>query len=135
MHNPGFFRLVFLLILGAAVVSGAAACKTAGGGSSTGTRILQPGAPGQDTRTINTAQATDLSKVQATPADVKFMQGMIGHHAQAVEMVALIADRSANADMKMLGLRIRDFSRRRDEHDAEMAAGSRRRDPRPTLAS
>ena len=87
-------------------MSGAAACKTAGGGSSTGTKILQPGAPGQDTKTINTAQATDLSKVQATAADIKFMQGMIGHHAQAVEMVALIADRSANPDMKKLGLRI-----------------------------
>jgi uncharacterized protein (DUF305 family) len=84
----------------------AAACKTADGGSSTGTRILQPGAPGQATQTITTAQATDLSKVQATAADIKFMQGMIGHHAQAVEMVALINDRSTNPDMKMLGLRI-----------------------------
>ena len=67
---------------------------------------MQPGAPGQDTKTISTAQATDLSKVGATPADVKFMQGMIGHHAQAVEMVALIAERTANPDMKRLGLRI-----------------------------
>ena len=82
------------------------ACKTASGGSSTGTRILQPGAPGQDTKTINTSQATDLSKVGHTPADVKFMQGMIGHHAQAVEMVALIADRTASEDLKRLGLRI-----------------------------
>ena len=31
---------------------------------------------------------------------------MIGHHAQAVEMVALIADRTASEDMKRLGLRI-----------------------------
>lgn len=83
-----------------------ASCKTAGGGSSAGTRILQPGAPGQDTRQINTAQATDLSKVRHTPADVKFMQGMIGHHAQAVEMVALIRDRTATGDLKKLGLRI-----------------------------
>lgn len=83
-----------------------AACKTAGGGSSAGTKILQPGAPGQQTKTINTAQATDLSKVQATPADVKFMQGMIGHHAQAVEMVALIGERTANPQMNRLGLRI-----------------------------
>ena len=82
------------------------ACKTAGGGASTGTKILQPGAPGQDSKTITTAQATDLSKVQATAADVKFMQGMIGHHAQAVDMVALINDRTANPSMKMLGLRI-----------------------------
>jgi uncharacterized protein (DUF305 family) len=83
-----------------------ASCKTAGGGSASGTRILQPGAPGQDTRQIDTATATDLSKVQHTPADVRFMQGMIGHHAQAVDMVALIADRAANQDLKRLGLRI-----------------------------
>ena len=94
------------LVLIATVAFGVSACKTASGGSSTGTRILQPGAPGQDTKTINTAQATDLSKVGHTPADVKFMQGMIGHHAQAVEMVALIADRTASEDLKRLGLRI-----------------------------
>jgi len=97
-----FSRLSILILLTAAV----AACKTATGGTSAGNPILQPGAPGQDTRTITTAQATDLSKVGATAADIKFMQGMIGHHAQAVEMVALIADRTANPDMKRLGLRI-----------------------------
>ena len=53
---------------------------------------MQPGAPGQDTKTISAAQATDLSKVQATAADVKFMQGMIGHHAQALEMVDAAED-------------------------------------------
>jgi len=93
------------LVLITAIVAGVAACKTTTGGSSTG-RILQPGAPGQDTKTIGAAQATDLSKVGHTPADTRFMQGMIGHHAQAVEMVALIADRTASEDMKRLGLRI-----------------------------
>jgi len=93
--------------MGAAVCSGAAACKTAGGGSSTGTKILQPGAPGQDTKTINTAQATDLSKVGATAADIKFMQGMIGHHAQAVEMVDLLNQNTTNPNMRKLGLRIK----------------------------
>ena len=87
--TPFFPTIVLCPLTSRQPLGGAAACKTAGGGSSTGTRILQPGAPGQDTKTISTAQATDLSKVQATAADVKFMQGMIGHHAQAVEMVAL----------------------------------------------
>ena len=82
-----------------------AGCKSTSTGS-TGTRILQPGAPGQETRTISTEAATDLSKVQATAADIKFMQGMIGHHAQAVEMVALINDRTASNAMKLLGMRI-----------------------------
>jgi len=82
------------------------ACRTASGGASPTTRILQPGAPGSDTRPIGVAQATDLSRVQFTAADAKFMQGMIGHHAQAVEMVALIPSRTQNQYMKMLGLRI-----------------------------
>jgi uncharacterized protein (DUF305 family) len=97
-----FSRLVLVLLLTTVLVS----CKTAGGGSSTGTRIMQPGAPGQDTQAISSERATDLSKVGHTPADVKFMQGMIGHHAQAVEMVALINERSKSPDLKMLGLRI-----------------------------
>jgi uncharacterized protein (DUF305 family) len=95
------------LVLVSAIAVGVSACKTASGGSSAGTRILQPGAPGQDTKSINTTQATDLSKVGHTPADVKFMQGMIGHHAQAVEMVALINERTQSEDLKMLGLRIK----------------------------
>ncbi len=41
-----------------------------------------------------------------TAADVAFMQGMIGHHAQAVEMVDLLKTRTTNDDMKKLGLRI-----------------------------
>jgi uncharacterized protein (DUF305 family) len=103
-----FFRPTSLILLFTASLITTAACKTAGGGSSTtGTRILQPGAPGQDTRTINTAEATDLSKVGATQADIKFMQGMIGHHAQAVEMVELLYKNTANPNMKMLGTRIK----------------------------
>jgi uncharacterized protein (DUF305 family) len=98
-----FSRLSLSLLVLATV----AACKTAGGGSSAGTRILQPGAPGQDTKTISTAQATDLSKVGATAADIKFMQGMIGHHAQAVEMVDLLMTNSNSNAMKNLALRIK----------------------------
>ena len=88
----------------------AASCKTAGSARSTpqtqAAPILQPGAPGEASRVIGVAQATDLSKVGATAADVKFMQGMIGHHAQAVEMVALIPSHSQSDDMKKLGMRI-----------------------------
>ena len=103
MPQQLFSRLSLCLL----VLLTVAACKTAGGGSSAGTRILQPGAPGQDTKTISTAQATDLSKVGATAADIKFMQGMIGHHAQAVEMVDLLMQNSNSNAMKNLALRIK----------------------------
>jgi uncharacterized protein (DUF305 family) len=76
------------------------------GSSSAGPQIVQPGAPGQETRVIQAAQAVDTSKVGYTAADVRFMQGMIGHHAQALEMAALVPSRTSREDMKMLALRI-----------------------------
>jgi uncharacterized protein (DUF305 family) len=68
--------------------------------------IVQPGAPGQATQVVGAAQARDLSKVGATPADVKFMQGMIHHHAQAIDMSELLKTRTGSEDMKKLALRI-----------------------------
>jgi uncharacterized protein (DUF305 family) len=68
--------------------------------------LLQPGAPGEATRPIDADRATDLSQVRVTPADVAFMQGMIGHHAQAIEMTALLKTRSQRSDMQRLAERI-----------------------------
>jgi uncharacterized protein (DUF305 family) len=68
--------------------------------------LIQPGAPGQAGRTVSVADSTDLSQVQFTPADVKFMQGMIGHHQQAIEMAALLPTRTSRDDMKLLAKRI-----------------------------
>ena len=56
----------------------------------------------QDSKPVTAAQATDLSKVQFSPADAKFMQGMIGHHSQAVEMVELLKQNTQWDDMKKL---------------------------------
>jgi uncharacterized protein (DUF305 family) len=94
----------FRLAAAVAAVLLSAACRSAGG--TAGTQIIQPGAPGEANRVLTADAATDLSKVQATPADVKFMQGMIGHHAQAIEMTALIAARTSREEMKLLGQRI-----------------------------
>jgi len=69
-------------------------------------KIVQPGAPGQSSRIIGADEAADLSRVAYTPADVKFMQGMISHHAQALEMTALLRKQSESEDMAKLGLRI-----------------------------
>jgi uncharacterized protein (DUF305 family) len=83
--------------------AGGSACRTTGGEPAP---ILQPGAPGQPSRPISSQAATDLSRVSFTEADVRFMQGMIHHHAQALEMTALIAQRSTREDMRLLGRRI-----------------------------
>lgn len=71
-----------------------------------GPPIVQPGAPGASSRVIAADRAADLSKVQFTAADVHFMQGMIGHHAQAVEMTDLLKTRTSSEDMRKLALRI-----------------------------
>ena len=92
-------RFVAVLLVAAA----AASCRAAGGGAPA---IVQPGAPGQESRVVNAAQARDLSKVQFTDADVKFMQGMIHHHAQAIDMVKLLETRTGSDDMKRFALRI-----------------------------
>lgn len=51
-------------------------------------------------------RAVDLSQVQHTEADVRFMQGMIGHHSQALEMSALLPSRTGREEMKLLAKRI-----------------------------
>jgi uncharacterized protein (DUF305 family) len=67
---------------------------------------VQPGAPGEASRIITAERAADLSHVQHTPADVRFMQGMIAHHAQALEMTALRPSRSLANDLRLLALRL-----------------------------
>jgi len=66
--------------------------------------IVQPGAPGQPTRTL--PSSTKGAPPQWSKADVEFMQGMIMHHQQAVEMTALIPSHTENKDLRSLGARI-----------------------------
>src|SRR5258706_117559 len=56
--------------------------------------VVQPGAPGQPSRTLPPSTRATLPARSAK--DVEFMQGMIMHHAQAVEMTALIASHTEN---------------------------------------
>jgi len=66
--------------------------------------VVQPGAPGKPSRTL--APSTKGALPPRSQADVEFMQGMIMHHAQAVEMTALIASHTENKDLRSLGARI-----------------------------
>jgi uncharacterized protein (DUF305 family) len=55
---------------------------------------------------IDSDRAAKLSHPTFTAADVRFMQGMIGHHAQAIEMVDLLKSRTNSDDMRKLAQRI-----------------------------
>lgn len=66
--------------------------------------IVQPGAPGQPTKIL--PPTTRATMPALSLKDVEFMQGMIMHHAQAVEMTALIEARTQNKALRLLGARI-----------------------------
>ena len=66
--------------------------------------VVQPGAPGQRTQVLPPSTRAKLPPLSAK--DVEFMQGMIMHHAQAVEMTALINERTTNKEVRLLGSRI-----------------------------
>ena len=69
-----------------------------------GAPVVRPGAPGQPTALL--APNTRAKLPPGSAKDVEFMQGMIMHHAQAVEMVALIEERTRNKQVRTLGARI-----------------------------
>ena len=66
--------------------------------------VVQPGAPGEPTKTLPADTHASLPPI--APADVAFMQGMIMHHQQAVEMTALIESHTENKDVRAIGAKI-----------------------------
>lgn len=67
--------------------------------------IVQPGAPNQPSKILSSAEAKVAVRAP-TQADITFMQHMIVHHAQAVEMVDLLLVRGSNKALQSLGKRI-----------------------------
>lgn len=66
--------------------------------------VVQPGAPGEPSKVL--PPSTRAALPTRSQADVEFMQGMIMHHAQAVEMTALVPSHTTNAEVRSLGARI-----------------------------
>jgi uncharacterized protein (DUF305 family) len=77
---------------------------SAGAQQSSTAPVVQPGAPGTPSRTLP-ASTTGVVPPDSH-ADIEFMQGMIMHHAQAVEMTALIQSHTQNPEIRNLGARI-----------------------------
>ena len=71
-----------------------------------GPRIVQPGAPGQAGRTFSADELEQAEGVSYTDADVRFMQGMIPHHRQALEMTALVRQHATTAAVRQMALRM-----------------------------
>lgn len=91
-----------------------AACTSDGGGDadaakSPGPRVVAPGKPGEDARTLSADEA-----VKARPdnrpnaADILYVQDMIKHHEQAVEMTELAGEHGEAKDVRGIADRIHD---------------------------
>jgi uncharacterized protein (DUF305 family) len=116
------------LALAAATGGGLAACSgqdqpdasgSGSGGKHSGTReagsgrgsgaegtILQPGRPGQPARTL--PPGTTLPADRYNRADVNFVQSMVVHHAQALEMGRLARTRAEDPKVRAMAERITD---------------------------
>ena len=68
--------------------------------------IVQPGAPGEAARALSAEEAVEIADSSYSRDDVVFMQNMIPHHAQAVEMAALVDERTNSEDIKEIAGRI-----------------------------
>jgi len=68
--------------------------------------IIQPGPIGKAPKNLTSDEATKLAENRYSPADVLFMQGMIVHHQQAVDMAALVKERTNNENIIAVAGRI-----------------------------
>ena len=60
----------------------------------------------EGTRTLTPAEVAALEPTPYTLADVRFVQGMIHHHAQALHMTALVRARAGSEDIRLLARRM-----------------------------
>ncbi|MBE3010118.1 DUF305 domain-containing protein [Microbispora sp. NEAU-D428] len=102
MISPTSFRQLLALVLAAAAIS---AC-TAETPEQATVNVVQPGAPGQGSKVLPAGEVPSSDGRKYTDADVRFMQGMIRHHSQALRMTALVAGRSESKDLPRFAKRI-----------------------------
>ena len=68
--------------------------------------IVQPGAPGQSGKQLSADEATRIADTRFSADDTAFMQGMIHHHHQALQMAALVPERTSNQALRDAAKRI-----------------------------
>ncbi len=103
LFNAFFIRLVGGALL--AVLIGFSALPILGQQSDSNVPVVvRPGAPGQATRKL--PDSIRVTLLMHSAKDTDFMQGMIMHHAQAVEMTDMITERTENKVVRSLGERI-----------------------------
>jgi uncharacterized protein (DUF305 family) len=102
----GFGLFILILVAAAGCTGGKAAPQSSPGVVGSGAPVIVPGRPGEPARTATPGEKVNTGVQVANAVDVRFMQRMIPHHQQALEMTALVKDRTSNADVRRLAGRI-----------------------------
>lgn len=114
----GFVRLPFdarALVVAVGVMAAACSGSSDDGADAPPTRpvnVVLPGAPGETSRVLSPEEVADVQAAADalsegyTATDVAFVQMMIEHHRQALEMVALVEGRHAHPDLPVLSERL-----------------------------
>ena len=98
-----FKAMSYRFVTGILVILASAVLATA---SSAQAPIVKPGAPGEPSQELAPEEAIDLAGMKYSLADVRFMQDMIPHHNQALEMAVLVEDRTERTQLVDLAERI-----------------------------
>lgn len=101
IRNPKFLLRQVSTVIASILLFGQASI-----GAAQDVPIVQPGAPGQSARQLSADEAVKIANTGYSPDDVQFMQDMIPHHYQAVEMSALVKDRTNREEIVDLAGRI-----------------------------
>jgi uncharacterized protein (DUF305 family) len=104
--RTGLVHPWLVLVVGVAVALGSAACTSDEPRQDEAAPVVQLGAPGEPNTTLSPEQAESVGDPAYTDADVAFVQGMIPHHQQALEMTALVGDRADDPDLTAMAERI-----------------------------
>ncbi len=68
--------------------------------------VVQLGGPGQSNRALTDEEVAALETPGYSETDVRFVQSMIPHHGQALQMTGLVASRTTNTDITQMSLRM-----------------------------
>ncbi len=89
-----------------ALALGMAACTTTPDSPAPTSPVVQLGAPGEPNHTLAPDEAGSIAAPEHTELDADFMLDMIHHHDQAIEMTALVEQRTDDRDIQLLAERM-----------------------------
>ncbi|MDA0632801.1 DUF305 domain-containing protein [Nonomuraea sp. MCN248] len=104
-------RLALVIVTAALTVTTMSGCtsETPAPRADSTAPVIAPGKPGEEARTLAPDEAVSaVPQATANAADIAYVQDMIVHHQQALDMAILAPSRAESAKLKSLASRIKD---------------------------